>query len=181
MMLVFWAAKGVAVESSKPQNVVRHPPLVPAPWSQPPVLPSPCLTLPVSCPPCVYPPLVLPPPKLQATARPQFPPIAPPSAPLTNNKAPHGHTPPSSSEHGSVSGEHSGKELDLFYRGGGDHSGGFGRRSPGGGGGGGNGRSGGRGGRQSQHAEMVAGTTAGGLPAERTSYMFCPEAHGMMR
>lgn len=124
----------------------------------------------------------------QATARSRFPPIAPPSAPLTN-------APPSASEHGEgvisrePSGEPSGKELDLFYRDG-ELNGGFGRARGGvgagggrnGGGGSGDGRSGDRI-RQGQHAGIVAGagTTPGGLPSERTSYMFCPEAHGMMR
>ena len=156
---------------------------------------SPLFSAPLSPP---YPPSLLPPrfshrslpvcrstPKTfqaAARARSPFPPIAPPSAPLTN-------TPPSSS---SSSEEEerpegiSGKELDLFYRGG-DNNGGFGRRSTGGGGGsGGGGGGGGRGGerdRQGPHAGIVAGagTTPGGLPAERTSYVFCPEAHGMMR
>eukprot|EP00752_Nemacystus_decipiens_P011557 g10263.t1 len=77
-----------------------------------------------------------------------------------------------------------GKELDLFYRGV-DHDDGLGRRIPGDGGGGGGGGSvgggGARGGRRGgQEIVAGAGTTPGGLPPERTSYMFCPEAHGMM-
>ncbi|CAM9388265.1 unnamed protein product, partial [Scytosiphon promiscuus] len=138
------------------------------------------------------------------TSEPQYPPIAPPAVPpLDDNtggggggsgsgggedpsevdgRIPRGHG--SHEQARPAPEELSGKELDVFYRRGGGVGVG-GRGGSGGGGGDDEGRVG-QGFGPSAGAGVgagvvaAAGMTPGGLPADRTSYMFCPEAHGMM-
>ncbi|CAM9342845.1 unnamed protein product [Ectocarpus sp. 13 AM-2016] len=114
------------------------------------------------------------------TGRPSYTPIAPPPA-ISN--------PIDEDVQQQQQQQLSGKELDLFYNldNNADTAGdggiaGYASRSPGGGGGGQRGQ----GGRHGPTATAAAaggsrGVGAGaGLPSDRTSFVFCPEAHGMM-
>lgn len=123
----------------------------------------------------------------QGAAKSSYPPIAPPRNRPSSSEDQDEDQEISEelSEEEISSQELSGKELDLFYRRGLSGAGGDGDDVDGiGGGGGGGGSGGGPGvhGRERQNTRGVAaGMTSSGLPAERTSYMFCPAAHGMMR